>query len=183
MGQIENSVCVYERLRKKKYRITIEDGTEFVLTCEKEHYHHLAGFHYLTDLVGIANPAYGKKRFYQQLKNHKLNEDVLVKSELYGLIAERIASFHNIEEILSAAECKIIVEFDRHKADSEIEAKYFLYKREGNPLQGEPVTYYALFIGFESDAEIYYPATYVIEHSKKYVSDQIMLNCKIEQIG
>ena len=182
MGQIENSVCVYERLRKKKYRITIEDGTEFILTCGKERYHHLAGFHYLTDLVGIADPVYGKKRFYQQLKHHHIKEDTLVKSALYSLIAERIEFFGNIEEILAETECKIIVEFDRDKADSEIEAKYFLYKREGNPLQKEPVTYYALFIGFESDTGVYYPATYVVEHSTKYVSDQIMLNCKIEQI-
>lgn len=182
MGQIENTISVYERLSQKKYKITVENGIEFVLAFEKKYYHHLAGYHYLTDTAGIAEPPYGKARFYRQIKNGKIREEEITRSELFRHIAERIESFGYIEEILSASDCKIIVAFDKNKADSDIEAKFFLYKREGDPLNKEPVTYYSLFIGYDSKRDFYYPATYVVEHSKKYVNGQIMLDCKIEII-
>ena len=182
MGQIDNTISVYERLSKRKYKITIENGVAFVLTFDKSRYHHLVGYHYLTDLSGISEPPYGKKRFYRQLKNHKITEEEITKSELFIHIAERVEIFGYIEEIVSASDCKIIVEFDKRKADSDIEARFFLYKRDGNPLNREPVTYYALFIGYDALENSYYPATYVVEHSKKYINEQTMLNCKIELV-
>lgn len=180
MGEIYNTIAVYERLSRQKFKITIENGTSFVLAFDKSRYHHLVGYHYLTDLYDIANPPYGKKRFYRQLKNRKITEAEIAKSVLYAHIAERVRFFGYIEEIVSATECKIIVEFDKKKADSDIEAKFFLYKRNGNSLKQEPVTYYALFIGYDAEETAYYPATYIVEHSKKYVNEQKMLNCKIE---
>ena len=183
MGQIKDTISVYERLREKRYRIKVENGFEFILEFDKKYYHHLAGYHYLTDVLEIADPVQGKERFYRRLKNGKIAEDKILHSELFESIAERIETFAYIEEILSEAECKIIVEFDRNKADSEIEAKFFLYKRNGNPLAKEPVVYYMLFIGCDPKAGTYYPATYIVEHSKKYVADQVMLECKIEWIA
>lgn len=183
MGQIENSISVYERLSTRKYKITVEDGTEFILQFDKMYYHHLVGFHYLTDITDIASPPHGKARFYRQLKNHRISEESILQSALFGFIADRVAYFEYIEEILSASDCKIIVEFDKSKAASDIDAKFFLYKRVGNPLNKEPITYYALFIGYDDEKKLFYPATYVVEHSRKYVSNQIMLNCKIELIS
>ena len=182
MGQIENTILVYDRLRKKRYKITVENGVEFVLDFNTKYYHHLVGYHYLTDVVGIAEPLYGKARFYRQLKNHKIKEDKITQSSLFNHIFERIEYFGYIEEILSESDCKIIVDFDKTKADSDIEAKFFLYKREGNPLNKEPVTYYALFIGYDDIENTYYPTTYVVEHSKKYVANQTLFDCKIELI-
>lgn len=179
MGQIENTISVYERLRRKKYKITIENGMEIILEFDKKFYHHLAGFHYLTDLAGIADPVHGKARFYQRLKNGRIPERDILRSERFGHIAERIAHFDCLEEILAEGKGKIIVEFDRRKASSEIEARFFLYKREGNPLI-ETVTYYMLFLGCKAEADIYYPATYIIEHSVRYITEQNLLDCEIE---
>lgn len=180
MGQIENTIAVYERLSKQKYKITVENGIVFTLAFDKNRYHHLVGYHYLTDIVGIAEPSYGKARFYRQLKNRKIKEEEIVKSERFKYIEERVKYFKYIEDIVSESVCKIIIEFDKNKAGSDIEAKFFLYKREGNPLNQEPVTYYALFIGYDALRQSYYPATYIVEHSKKYVDGQTMLNCTIE---
>ncbi len=66
MGIIKDTITIYERLCEKDYRITLETGSSFLLRFDKKHYHHLAGYHYLTDLVGIAAPPYGKARFYRQ---------------------------------------------------------------------------------------------------------------------
>lgn len=180
MGAIEQTVAVYERLKGRKYKVTVENGIEFVLDFDKKYYHHLAGYHYLTDVAGIAAPVYGKARFYQRLKNGWIKETEILCSQLFHNIAERIEYFGMIEEILSAGACKIIVEFDRRKADSDIEAKFYLYQRRGNSLLREPVTYYMLFIGCDTERNRYYPATYIVEHSTKYTAGQTMLNCKIE---
>ena len=182
MGQIEKTISVYERLAKREYKITVEDGTKFALVFSKRHYHHLVGYHYLTDIVSVANPPNGRTRFYRQLKNGKIIEEQIIKSHLFKNIEERVRYFSNIEDILSASDCKIIVDFDKTKADSEINAKYFLYKRDGNPLKGEAVTYYSLFIGYDDNKKSYYPATYIVEHSTKYINGQTLLNCKIEVV-
>ena len=180
MGIIKDTITIYERLCEKDYRITLETGSSFLLRFDKKHYHHLAGYHYLTDLVGIAAPPYGKARFYRHLKNNKLPEAQITQSMLFPLIAERMTAFGEIEKILSASDCKIIVAFNKNKAGSDIEAKFFLYHRNGNPLRGS-VTYYSLFIGYDPLGDTYYPATYLVEHSTKYVRGQVLLNCKIEQ--
>lgn len=182
MGQIENTILVYERLSKQKYKITIENGVEFVLTFDKSRYHHLVGYQHLTDMTSIADPPYGKDRFYRQLRNHKIKESNITKSALFKHIAERVEFFGYIEDIVSESNCKIIIEFDKNKAHSDIEAKYYLYKRSGNPLNMEPVTYYSLFIGYDETHSSYYPATYIVEHSNRYINGQNMLDCKIELI-
>ncbi len=182
MGRIDDTIAVYERLCKKKFKISVENGIVFYLVFERSRYHHLVGYQHLTDIVDISAPIYSKARFYRRLKNRKITEEDITKSAHFDYIAERIQFFAYIEEIVGASDCKIIVEFDSAKAQSDIEAKFFLYKRCGNPLNKEPVTYYALFIGYDDSNNTYYPATYIVEHSKKYVDNQIMLNCTIEVV-
>lgn len=181
MGKITDTIAIYERLCEKDYRITLEDGSSFLLQFDRKHYHHLAGYHYLTDMAGVAVPPHGKARFYRQLKNGKLPETQITQSALFPLIAERVECFGQIEKILSVSDCNIIVAFDKSKAGSDIVAKYFLYQRDGNPLRGD-VTYYSLFIGYDPRENAYYPATYLVEHSTKYVRGQVLLHCKIEQV-
>ena len=182
MGQIDDTIAVYERLCKKRYKVTIENGVMFHLVFEQSRYHHLVGYQHLTDITDVSDPMYGKARFYRLLNNGKIPVENITKSVHFSYIAERIQFFTYIEEIVGASDCKIIVEFDNTKAQSDIEAKFFLYKREGNPLNKEPVTYYALFIGYDDLNGVYYPATYIVEHSKKYVDNQNMLDCRIEVV-
>ena len=180
MGQIENTIAVYEKLKGKKYKITIDNGDEVVFSFGTEHYHHLAGYHYLTDVTGIAKPQDGTKQFYRRMKNGEIKTELITGSSHFASIKNRIDNFDVIEQIVSPGDGKVIVDFDKTKADSKINAKYFLYKRVGDSLLGEPVTYYALFLGYNSGRAEYYPATYVVEPSNKYTRDQNILNCKIE---
>lgn len=91
MTEIENTLAVYERLRQKKYRITVEDGTQLVLQFSTDNYHHLAGFQHLTDVANVYNP-FSKHRFYRGLKNHTIDENLVLSSVHYEEIAERIKS-------------------------------------------------------------------------------------------
>ena len=181
MGQIRDTVEVFQRLRKKKYRIIIEDGTEFILVFSPEHYHHFAGFQYLTDFPQICTPKAGTHKFYGDVKNDRIKERDIVKSVKYKEIEERITFFSNLEEILASGKGKVIVEFDKTQADSQIEAKYYLYKREGAAFEGD-VTYYALFIGYDERKKRYFPRTFIVEHTARYAQGQNILNCSIEVI-
>ena len=178
MDRILDIVDVYERLRKNKYRITVEDGSSFVLELRKGALHHLAGFHYLTDLPLIAYPSYGMERFYSDIKKGRLDIESARSSVHYNEISERIDSFATIEEILSPKECDVIVDFDRSICGSSIVAKYYLYKRTGSVINGD-VIYNNLFLGYDEAKASYYPATYLVEHSNKYIKEQNILSCKI----
>lgn len=178
---IKKSVMVFEHLRTKRYRITVENGISFILLFRPDHYHHLAGFQHLKDMTTISAPN-SKARFYRSLKNDQLDIAPISSSVHYNVIRQRIQHFDILNEILDEGEGKLIIDFDQKKASSEIVAKFLLYKRTGNPFQNEPCVFYNLFIGYDPDRDEYYPATYVVENSRMYVSDQTIYDCKIEHI-
>lgn len=96
----------------------------------------------------------------------------------YLQIAERIEAFSKLEEILEAGEGKIIVEFDTKIPNSLIEAKFLLFKREGNPFKRE-ATYFSLFLDNAEEGKPFFPVSFLVEHSGMYVRDQQTYFCKI----
>lgn len=181
METIEETIRVYELLRKNKYRILIEDGTEFEFRFLPANYHHLAGYQHLTDLdISISDPI-NAGLFYSQIKNKVIKEEAIKHSSLYGQIVERIESFGYIPEILSGEEGQVIVEFADSLIKTKIKAVYYLYKREGTMLGGA-VTYYSLFLGYDDVRKLYFPTTYIVEHSNLYINNQNIQNCIIQTI-
>lgn len=178
MGKILESVELFDQLREYEYHITIENGISFSLRFKREHYHHLAGFQHLTDLPDIAYPQNGTHKFYRDLKSEKIKEQKIEASVKYFQIAERIESFSKLEEILEAGEGKIIVEFDSKIPNSLIEAKFLLFKREGNPFKGE-ATYFSLFLDNTEKGKPFFPVSFLVEHSGMYVRDQRTYFCEI----
>lgn len=185
MGAIQDTIAVYKRLMGKRYKIEICDkerpdkNTTFSFEFFPEYYHHLAGFQHLTDLQAISNPKETKKRFYRKLERRDIKEETIQSSAMYNQISDRIDGFSNIEKMLTAEECKIVIDFDKSIAKSDIDAQYSFFKRYGNPFQGD-ATYYHLFIGYDSQSHMYYPTTYIAERSSMYVQGQIMLDCSIQ---
>lgn len=179
MNEIQKSIGVFEMLRKYRYKISIENRMEIELRFGREHYHHLAGFQHLTDMPDIADPV-SRHKFYNDLRYGRLSTDRIKKSIRYEDIQERIIFFDKIEKILSPGAGKIIVEFDKSKTGSVIEAKFHLFRREGNPFEGDAV-FFTLFI--DADTKVaYHPVTYVVEHSNLYVRGQNMYDCSIEKV-
>lgn len=177
MGKILDSVLLFEKLRKFEYHISIENGVSFSFRFKREHYHHLAGFQYLTDLPDIARPRNGSHKFYSDLVRGKIKESRIVASVKYEHIAERVAAFSMLEKILETGEGRIIVEFDPDLSNSVIEAKFLLFKRKGNPFQGN-ATYYSLFLD-NTKGKPFFPVSFLVEHSGLYVRNQKTLFCTI----
>ena len=124
MDILQETVAVYERLRKKRYRIIVDTGEDFTFTFQPANYHHLAGFQHLTDFRNISSPK-SKDRFYGSVKRQQLQTEYIQRSSSYHEIEERLHTFGYLEDILAEGEEKIIVEYDRSKLSSEIEAKYY----------------------------------------------------------
>lgn len=177
MGLLADTVREYEELRKHTYTIKVETGLTFSFRFRPANYHHLAGLQHLIDLADIANPPLGHRWFYHQVKAGKISEASVSTSAYFPKIQNRLMNFAEIKNILFHSN-KIIVNFDRTKAKSDIVADFFLYRRDGDAING-PYTFYHLFLGHDSDKGVYYPATYIVETTKQYISDQEMLNCEI----
>lgn len=180
MGKILESVELFDQLRKFEYHIAIENGIEISLRFKREHYHHLAGFQHLTDLADIAKPRTGTHKFYRDLKSGKIREQKIEASVKYHQIAERIEAFSKLKDILESGEGKIIVAFDPSLPNSLIEAKFLLFRREGNPFEGN-TTYFSLFLDNVEQSKVFFPVSYLVEHSGMYVRDQKTYFCKITQ--
>ncbi len=180
MNEIENTIAVYENLRKFQYRITIENGMQLTLRFSREHYHHLAGFQHLTDMPDVAQPR-RRGEFYTQLRKGNISAERIMRSAKYSVIRERIESFHVLAQIMAAGDGRIIVAFDPSKTDTVIDAKFHLYRREGTPSSGEGVSYYTLFLR-QNPSGVCFPVTYIVEHSGMYVKDQKLYDCKIEHL-
>ena len=179
MGMLNSTVAIYERIRRYKYQIEVPAlNLTFILSFAPRHYHHLAGLQHLTDIHDVANPL-STYRFYRALRRGQIDTDAIMQSALIGKISERLANFQHIENMLTPGDAKIIVSFDKHLADSNIEAVFYLFRREGNPFRNEPVTYYHLFIGQDDQTKQYYPATFIVEHSSLYASGQEFYDCHI----
>ena len=98
MDILQETVAVYERLRKKRYRIIVDTGEDFTFTFQPANYHHLAGFQHLTDFRNISSPKI-KDRFYGSVKRQQLQTEYI----------QRSSSYHEIEERLHTAIWKIFL--------------------------------------------------------------------------
>ena len=178
MDILQESIEVYERLRNIRYHVAVENGEDFTFKFLPENYHHLAGFQHLIDFQNISD--YQRKdQFYGHVKRKRIDANYVQRSSYYHIIADRLNTFAIIEQIVSAGAGRIIVEYNKAKLSSEIDAKYYLYNRCGSALTGN-VTYHILFIGCQRNS--YFPATYVVEHSNIYIRDQVLLNCQITHL-
>lgn len=176
MDILEETVLIYERLRKIKYRVIVDTGEDFIFGFQPANYHHLAGIQHLTDLYKMCIPE-SKDLFYRDIKNGKVREKDIRKSAKFHEIEERLYHFGVLEEILEEGDARIIVEYNRDKISSKIDAKYYLYKRFGSRFDGS-IRYHILFIG--QNERRYFPATYIIEHSNIYIRNQELHFCKIK---
>lgn len=178
MGQINKTIEVFERLRKNTYSIAIENGTVINFRFMTNNYHHLAGFQHLNDFPHISDPR-DKDRFYRDIRKARIAEAEISSSVHYWRIQDRIQNFGKLEDMLKPGESKVIIQFDGSIPYSKIKATYFLFERDGAAFTGN-VTYYHLFFGYDTEKCMYYPATFIVEHSNVYVREQEFLNCVIE---
>lgn len=136
------------------------------------HFFHLLGLHYLTDIphiskaknkAGIVNLLLKDSKFFGQIQ----------RSSKYPKIQERIDTFSKVSEMLLTNKCQVVVDFDKTQLPScQLLSKILLYKTDDHN------TYHILGLAPKENS-LYYPETYIVEHSKYYISGQKLLSCEI----
>ena len=109
MSRIENTINIYQELKKYRYQVNIEDGTSFSFKFLSEHYHHLAGFQHLTDFPYICNPPTGRRKFFSIVKKGEIGDDLVMSSSKYYEMKERIENFDKLLTIMKPGDSRVIV--------------------------------------------------------------------------
>ena len=160
-----------------KYRKYIGYDYTFILDCDisvevmfaAQHFHHLAGLHYLKDIAQLETKRENNKAagIYKAIRKGKIKQELIEQSSFYHKIGDRLSYFLKFDEIISS---KLIVDFDYTKVPkSGIMSKYLLYKQYGN-------TYAMLGLRYDNKRNIYVPETFIVEPSDYYVKNQVSYN-------
>lgn len=171
MKNIQECAKLYKTLLNKEYIFTLENDYTFSIVFKQSNFYHLTGLHKLTDIRRLFGLKTSYDNIYKNILSGKINYQSIEKSIFYERIKNRIEYFETITDMLNKDKSKIIIDFDRNLVDGTelINTKYILYRIISDG-------YANLTIG-ENQSKIY-PETFFVENSKKYISEQTLLDIK-----
>lgn len=167
MKNLQECAKLYETLMNKNYIFTLENGIKFKIFFKPGNFYHLLGLHKIKDVQQLKDIS--REKVYKDILDGTLESSVIESSVFYYKIADRIKYFEKITDMLDKEKSKIIIDFDCELVDgSELEfTKYILYRHLKSG-------YANLTIG-EKQGRVY-PETYFFEDSKRYISEQFLLD-------
>lgn len=131
------------------------------------------GLHKLSDLRRLKseNPA----KVFKDILSGNISVETIESSSFYYKIADRIEHFEKIADMLDKEKSKIIIDFNRELINGTelINTKYILYRDIS--LYNDDLSGYANLTIGERQNKIY-PETFFYEKSKRYISEQILLD-------
>lgn len=170
---INECLDIYNGLLNKRIVIHLEDETVVNLHFTRNNIKHLLGLHKLLDIPMLQNDG---RVVYNILSNGIITDKQIKKSKYFNNISERFLYFCLLPELLHS---EIIIDFDSslcsfNNYETKLKkTKYILYKKI-------PDTYYVAHLCLSQNINknkpnSYYPETFFIEHSNKYLSGQALL--------
>ncbi|MBQ6530314.1 MAG: hypothetical protein IJI39_05275 [Clostridia bacterium] len=169
MGLLKNCAEVYSRYSGYNYIFNLDCGISVTAAFKPQHFHHLIGLHYLTDIAQVNTklPHNSAANVYNRILKNKISQEVVERSAFYPSICERMEHFTDLGEIISS---KIIIDFDYTKApNTKILSKYLLYKQY-------ETAYAILGLKYDYKLDVYVPETFIVEHSDYYIKGQTTYN-------
>lgn len=168
MDILKNCAQVYSKYVDYNYTFILDYGMSFTTAFRAEHFHHLAGLQYLSDIAQVTkrenNSAFS---IYKKILKGKISQSLIQKSEFYSEVYERLQRFCKFDEIISS---KLIIDFDYSKAPkTKLLSKYLLYKQYEDG-------YSILGLRYDSQKNLYIPETFFFEKTDYYIKDQISYN-------
>ncbi len=170
MKDIQECAKFYKTLMRKDYIFTLENGIVFKLFFKASNFYHLIGLHKLKDIRQLSGDSVAPDRIYKDILSGSISVKTIENSSYYTKIADRIEHFEKIADMLDKDKCKIIIDFDASVVQGGtdlLKTKYILYRLVN-------LSYANLTIG--EDEKGPYPETFFFEVSKKYISEQNLLD-------
>lgn len=169
MKNIQECAEFYETLMGKNYIFTLENGIKFIFFFKPSNFYHLTGLHKLNDIRQLVDGSLSLNKIYKNILSGELSTELIEKSVFYHKISSRVKHFGKILDMLDKSKSKIIIDFDPELIEgTELQnTKYILYRHLDSG-------YANLTLG--EDKGSIYPETFFTENSKRYISEQILLD-------
>lgn len=169
MENIQECAKFYETLMEKNYVFTLENGVKFTLFFKSANFYHLIGLHKLKDIRQLVDGSLSLNKIYKNILSGELSSELIEKSVFYNKISSRIENFEKISDTLDKNKSKIIIDFDPALVEgTELKnTKYILFRHLDSG-------YANLTLGENKNS--IYPETFFTENSKRYISEQILLD-------
>lgn len=173
MENIQECAKLYKSLIGKDFIFTLGNNVKFKLYFKPSNFHHLLGLGKLTDIKGVWNG--NPSNVFKEILDGQISIETIKKSTKYYKIANRVKHFEKTTDMLDKEKSKIIIDFNRDLVSGTelINTKYILYRDIS--LYDEGIGGYANLTIGEKQNKIY-PETFFYEDSKKYISEQILLD-------
>lgn len=166
MGLIDECARLYREYSGYNYIVHLDCNMKLKIALKNEHFYHLAGLHYLTDIAELNKKLRNNssKNIFKKILRGDIDQSKVEKSKHYNRIRGRLEKFKKFDEVLN---CKIIVDFDYTKLPStKIQSKYILYREYDG-------IYVMLGLRYDEKGEFLIPETFMVENGDYYVKNQI----------
>lgn len=159
----------YKSLLKKDYFFTLENGVTFKLFFKANGFYHLTGLHKLSDVRQLSTKGASTSKIYKDILTEKISVKSIESSAFYSKISNRIRYFEYIADMFDKEKSKIIIDFNPDLlGKTELKnTKYILFRHLNSG-------YLNLTLG-ETQKSVY-PETLFYENSKRYISEQTLLD-------
>lgn len=162
---IDECAHFYNNFVGRTYVLTLENGLVVSIRFDIYHFKHLLGLEKLIDIPALSSMS-ATAVFKKLLDDEKLVA-AMHRSHHFDKIADRLKYFHFINDLLHS---KIIIDFDPSLVQGGTYLRstdYILYlKKHGG------------YINFTIGGGLggHYPETFFFERSKRYITDQCLLD-------
>lgn len=169
MDLLKNSAEQFNKYIGYNYTFILDCGISIKVMFTAGQFYHLAGLHYLSDIVQVAknDGVNSAKNIFKKILNNKIPQSLLENSCYYDKVYERLVYFKNFDDVISS---KLIIDFDYTKLNSKLLSRYLLY------FQYDQSTYLILGLKYDEKSDIYAPETFIVDHSGNYIKNQISYN-------
>lgn len=169
MDILKKSAEIYADYVDCDYTFKLDCDIEVTVAFRAGNFYHLIGLQYLTDIAQLdrTRKSNTNTSIYKKILKGRITQELILKSDFYYLIAERLLYFLNLGEVISS---KFIIDFDYTKLPkTDLLSKYLIYRQYENG-------YAILGLRYDWKNSVYIPETFIFEHTDYYIKDQITYN-------
>lgn len=168
-NNITDCAKIYNDLLGKKYTVILEGDISFSFYFTRNAFFHLLGLKKLNKLHEFKGKS--KQIIYNEILNGTFPIAAIENHNQYKRIVDRIIYFDSIKKHLNKKHSKLIIDFNSDLAPgTKLKNTRFMFFAHEN------TGYTHLTITQKGDS--FYPETFIYENSKRYISEQTLLDVK-----
>ena len=168
-NNITDCAKIYNDLLGKKYTVILEDNISFSFYFTRKAFFHLLVLEKLNKLYEFKGKS--KQIIYNEILNATFPIAAIENHNQYKRVVDRIIYFDSIKKHLNKKHSKLIIDFNAdlvpHTKLTNTKFMFFAHENTG-------YTHFTV----AQKGNLFYPETFIYENSKRYISEQTLLDVK-----